>query len=160
MTHRAKLLRIYLQDLDAALLVTPSVARRSAKPNRGTPLGDLLSRLIDEFAADHRALDGILKVLDVRPSRVKRALTWGSGLGRMKLNGRLIKYSPLSRVYELQALTVLVALKRTLWETLQDNYGDRLTSLDLDGLIKRANRQLAELEPHLRKAAATALKSD
>ena len=91
---------------------------------------------------------------------MKRASTWGSGLGRLKLNGRLVRYSPLSRVYELQALIVLVELKRSLWESLKRTHGETLSSIELDGLVERAGRQMADLEPHLEAAADLALKSD
>jgi hypothetical protein len=39
-------------------------------------------------------------------------------LGLLKLNGRIVNYSPLSRVLELEGLGLLVAFNGSLWRTL------------------------------------------
>lgn len=152
-----KLLRIYLQDQDAALLISQRVARRSGISNKGTRLGDFLAALSGELEDDSRSLESVIRRLDVQRSRLKRASTWGAEkIGRMKLNGHLIKYSDLSRVYELESLTALIGMKRSMWRSLKENYGHKeLAGVDLDVLVDRATKQLAELEPR-RGAAATA----
>lgn len=157
-----KLLRIYLQDHDALLLISQRIARRSAQSNRGTEVGSMLTRLYEEFREDSRALEEILTLLDIRPSRLKRAGTWGAErLGRMKLNGRLLRYSPLSRVHETQALMALIWMKRSMWRALKGSFGtSALTSVDLDGLIERAERQADGLDTHAENAADSALRSD
>ena len=157
-----KLLRIYVRDHDALLLISQRIARRSMESNRGTELGSMLTRLHEELKQDSQALEEILALLDVRPSRLKRAGTWGAErLGRMKLNGRILRYSPLSRVHEIQALTALVWMKRSMWRALKRTFGtSALASADLDGLIERAERQEDALETHAERAADSALKSD
>ena len=152
------LLRIYLQDQDAALIISQRIARRSGTSNRGTELGDLLSRLWKQLLEDSASLEEIMSLLGIRPSRVKRASTWGAEkLGRMKLNGRLIRYSDLSRVYEIESLLAFLGLKRSLWAALKQNFPEALGSVDMDALIAKATRQLEELEPHREAAAKTAL---
>jgi hypothetical protein len=42
----------------------------------------------------------------------------GEKAGRLKLNGHLFTYSPLSRLEELELLALSVPRKRTLWQTL------------------------------------------
>ena len=157
-----KLLRIYLQDHDALLLISQRIVRRSMESNRGNELGGMLTRLCEELKEDSRTLEEILTLLDVRPSRLKRAGTWGAErLGRMKLNGRLLRYSPLSRLHETQALTALIWMKRSMWKALKRSYGTSvLASVDLDGLIERAERQAEALETHAESAADSSLKSD
>ena len=78
-------------------------------------------------------------------------------MGRMKLNGRLIRYSDLSRVYEIESLISLIGLKKSLWRALHENYAEALRSADLEELIAKATRQLDELEPHRLAAARIAL---
>lgn len=100
-----------------------------------------------------------MRRLDVQRSRLKRASTWGAEkIGRMKLNGRLIKYSDLSRVYETETLMALIGLKRSMWRALKESYSQReLAGVAIDDLIDRATKQLAGLESHRGAAAKTAL---
>ena len=84
-------------------------------------------------------------------------MAWvGEKLGRLKLNGQLRGYSPLSRVLELEALSVGVAGKLALWQSLQSVPGlsERLSGFDLDHLAERARRQRAEIEEQRIKAAS------
>lgn len=153
-----KLLRIYLQDQDTALIISQRVARRSGMSNRDTELGDLLSRLLSQLLEDSRSLEAIMSLLGIRPSRIKRASTWGAEkLGRMKLNGRLIRYSDLSRVYEIEALLSLISLKRSMWLVLKENFAQELRPVEIDELVTKAIWQLDELGPHRDVAARIAL---
>jgi hypothetical protein len=69
-------------------------------------------------------------------------------VGRLKRNGQLRGYSPLSRVLELEALSVGIAGKLALWKTLErvPDPGRRLRAFDLNHLIERALRQREEVE--------------
>ena len=156
-----KLLRIYLRDHDFVLRISQQVALRSARANRDNELGDLLIRLHDEFRRDYQSLDEVMTLLGVSPNRIKRASPWiAEKFGRMKLNGRWISYSPLSRAYESLALTILIGMKETLWKSLKENYPDKLGSIDIDRLIDRASQQLDELKPHFSTALGQAIRSD
>ena len=42
----------------------------------------------------------------------------GEKAGRLKLNGRLFEYSPLSRVVELESLTLAGTARQLLWRSL------------------------------------------
>ena len=70
------------------------------------------------------------------------------------LNGRLLGYSPLSRVVELEGLVIGVYAKMALWRSLQQLEPERLASAgaSLSDLIERAERQLEELERHRKRA--------
>jgi hypothetical protein len=82
-------------------------------------------------------------------SRLKRALALTlERVGRLKLNGQLTGYSPLSRLVELEGLALGVTGKRALWVALQEIAGTepRLREFDFDELRRRAEEQLAGLE--------------
>jgi hypothetical protein len=153
----SRLLRIYLDDHYAGATLGLALARRALRSNRGTPLGDFLERLAREIAEDRQSLGGVMERLGARRSRVKPAAALvAERLGRLKLNGRLVSYSPLSRLVELEGLILGVTGKRSLWQSLRQL--DRDLGVDLDDLERRAEAQLAELEGHRDEAAVAALR--
>ena len=95
---------------------TVPLARRSAGSNRGTTYGDALARIADEIEQDRRTLEAITDELDIPRDQVKNALAWGAErAGRLKLNGQLTGYSPLSRLVELEGLITGISGKISLW---------------------------------------------
>jgi hypothetical protein len=103
-----------------------------------------------------------MRRIGVRESRVKPGLAVvAERLGRLKLNGRLRGYSPLSRFEELDALAMGIEGKKILWQNLRDGAGlaARVPDVDFDGLIARAGGQRAELEPFRLAAGRVALGS-
>ena len=150
-----RLLEIYLADHLAASTAGVALARRSAQSNAGTALGEALRRLAAEIEDDRRTLQAIVAKLGFRESKAKDAVARSGEVGRMKLNGQLRGYSPLSRVLELEALSVGVAGKLALWQSLQSvpAVSARLPDCDLDQLAERARRQRAEIEEHRIEAA-------
>ena len=151
-----RLLEIYLADHLAASTAGVALARRTAQSNAGTALGDVLRRLTAEIEADQRTLRAIVSELGFRESKAKDTLAWaGEKIGRLKLNGQLRGYSPLSRILELEALSVGVAGKLALWRSLASvpALSERLSEFDLDQLAERAQRQRAEIEAERTNAA-------
>jgi hypothetical protein len=76
-------------------------------------------------------------------------------IGRVKPNGRIVGYSPLSRLLELEGLEGGVEAKLALWRSLRATASERpeLDQGDLDRLADRAERQRSELtELQLRAA--------
>ena len=56
-----------------------------------------------QIEEDVDALRDLMARLGVKPDRVKEAMGWtAEKLGRLKLNGQLLGYSPLSRLVELE----------------------------------------------------------
>ena len=154
------LLAIYLQDHLAGATAGVELARRARGQNRGTALGRSLDRLVQEIEEDRDELEGIMRTLGVGADRVKVAAAWtGEKLGRLKLNGRITSYSPLSAVVELQALILGVTAKRALWLALRGlaEQDERLDPVRLDRLAGRAERQLDSLWQHHLDAALAAL---
>jgi hypothetical protein len=158
----ADLLAIYLRDHFAGASIGAELVRRAAGSNRGTELGTFLDQLAREIDADRRALLQVFEIAGLRPSRVKTSAAWTlEKVGRLKLNGRVVRYSPLSRLLELEGLTMGIAAKRSLWQSLGEIASDepRLAGLDFSELEARAQAQQAALEPYRREAARTALLS-
>jgi hypothetical protein len=153
------LLPIYLNDHLAGATAGLELARRLVRSNGGSEYGPPLSRLAGEIEEDRSTLLSMMEELEVRADKVKLAAGWAAEkLGRLKLNGRLLSYSPLSRVMELELLELGVAGKLALWRALHQlaPIEPRLDSARLDGLIERAERQRQELETLRKRAVADA----
>jgi len=143
-------LAIYLNDQLAMGVAWRELARRSARQNRDGEIGAVLDRVAAEIAEDVETFRQIMRQLRVRTNPAKPAFAWGAErLARLKLNGRLWTYSPLSRFEELEFLTMGIDGKKQLWTTLRDLAGlaERLPDADFDRLIRRAEEQRAVLEP-------------
>jgi hypothetical protein len=157
-----RLLATYLNDHLAGATGGLELARRAAGSNRGTAYGPPLERLGEEIGEDREALQEIMERLGVGRDRLKIALSWGAEeAGRLKLNGRLFGYSPLSRLEELELLSLGVEGKLSLWRALDRTIGGdpRLAGVGLEALIGRARSQRRRLETLRLKAADEALVS-
>ena len=154
-----RLLGIYLNDHLAGATAGSALARRMLASNRGTELGSVLERVAREIEEDRMALLRVMHLLEVEPGTLKRAAALAAErIGRLKLNGRLRGYSPLSRVLELEALILGIEGKKSLWLNLRDGaaLAEHLDGVDLDRLIERAEGQQAALAEHRAGAARLA----
>ncbi len=150
-----RLLGIYMNDQLALGVLWRELARRAQRNNQGTEPGDVLARVAGAIAQDVATFEEIMGRLDIRRSPVKPLLAVAAErLGRLKRNGRLVRYSPLSRFAELDFLAMGIDGKKLLWANLRDlgELGPRLPGVDFDHLIERAERQRADIE-HLRTQA-------
>ncbi|CAN5571588.1 hypothetical protein BH20ACT23_BH20ACT23_11860 [soil metagenome] len=157
-----KYLHIYLADHHAGSVAGVELARRCAHNNKGNDIGHFVSTtLIPAIEEDQGTLSQIMQRAGASENRLKNAMFWaGEKFGRLKLNGELTSYSPLSRLIELEGLTSGVAGKLSLWQCLRETHDPRLESVDLTDLIARAEEQLKGLELQRRKAAVMALSSE
>ncbi|KZB83752.1 hypothetical protein [Amycolatopsis regifaucium] len=154
-----RFLSIYLNDQLAMGIAWRELARRSQKANKGTEAGDALARVATGIAEDVETFQLIMRRLDIRRNPVKSVLTGlAERAGRLKPNGRLTSYSPLSRFEELEFLIMGIEGKKQLWDTLGRLAGlsSRLPDIDFARLIERASEQRALLEPHRVRAGADA----
>lgn len=158
MPHR--LLAIYLNDHLAGATVGVELVRRTARENAGTELGSFLDGvLLPQIADDRRTLERLMQHLGVGRSRPKVAAAWvAEKLGRLKLNGEVTRYSPLSRLLELEGLAAGIEAKRALWLSLATATGP-VDGFDFQALAERAAAQRAQLEEHRLRAAELALGS-
>ena len=144
-------LATYLNDHLGGAMGGIELARRACGENQGNEYGAFLEGLVADIEADIEALRDVMRRLGVSEDRLKQAAGWtGEKLGRLKLNGQLVGYSPLSRLIELEGLTLGVTGKLCLWlvpaapptRTIRAWHG-----VDLEHLAQRAADQRAEIGP-------------
>ena len=154
-----ELLAIYLNDHLAGATLGVELARRLRGSNEDDPqFGPVLAEVCAEIEADRETLKAAMDQLGVGQSKLKPlAAVLGERLGRLKLNGRLWGYSPLSRLDELELLQIGVLGKQRLWRALERTHAADLPGFDLGALAERATEQLRRLEALHLKAAALAL---
>ncbi len=153
------LLRIYLQDHRAGATAGRELAARTLGSSKGTEFERPLAKLLSEIEDDMRTLDEVMARLEIGHDRLKKVAFWaGEKVGRLKLNGRLLSYSPLSRVVELEGLMLGIAAKGAMWVALEDFAvaEPRLAGFDFAGLVGRAERQRSEVDALRRRAAEVA----
>jgi hypothetical protein len=154
-----KYLRIYLQDHLAGATTGVELARRARGSNEGTDYGPPLERIADEIEADRRQLEGMMEDLGFAGDRLKNIAAWGlEKVGRLKLNGELTSYSPLSRMVELEGLITGITGKRAMWVALLELApGEpRLDAALLERLRDRADEQRDTVEELRQRAAREA----
>ena len=153
-------LATYLNDHLAGAMGGGELSRRLSQENQRTAYGPHLERIAGEIQEDTAALKDVMARMGVEEDRIKQAGAWAAAqAGRLKLNGQLLGYSPLSRLVELEALTLGVTGKLAMWVVLNEVCGEdpRLAGVDFPGLIARAKEQRGTLERLRRQAAPDAL---
>jgi hypothetical protein len=153
-------LATYLNDHLGGSSTGRELARRTLANNRGNEYGVVLEDVARQIEEDADTLLELMRRLDVRPDRVKERLGWAAEkLGRLKLNGQLLGYSPLSRLIELEGLMLGIAGKLALWQALRLALGGdpRIEGIDLEHLTQRAREQRRAVERLRRRAAVAAL---
>jgi hypothetical protein len=155
----SKYLATYLNDHLAGATGGLALARRAASENKGGELGDFLSELADEIAADRETLKEIMAALGVGTDRTKIvAARVFERVGRLKPNAQLRGYSPLSPLVELEVLRLGIEGKRAMWRSLGEIAGEAPLDADrLAELAARAERQAADVEARRLEVARTAL---
>ena len=150
-----KLLGIYINDHLAGHVAGLELTKRSAASNEGTPLGDYLEQFVAELEEEKVTIERALEEVDADPSRVKTMGAWvAEKAGRLKLNGNVTGYSPLSRLLEIETMSNGVASKMDLWSALQRMQVG--SDAEYQGLLDRAERQKAQLETFSHSAITTA----
>jgi hypothetical protein len=151
-----KLLRIYLQDHHAGSTTGLELARRAHGSNKGTEYGATLTKIVDEIAADQKALESVMDDLGFGADKIKDIGAWAlEKAGRLKLNGQITGYSPLSRVVELEGLVTGITGKIALWTALLQLAPEepRLDAARLERLRERGESQRTTVD-ELRERAA------
>ena len=153
-----KHLSIYLNDHLAGATVGLELAKRTLGSNRGTPFEPVLERIAAEIDEDRATLRDIMRALEVGEDPVKKVGAFvAEKVGRLKLNGSLFSYSPLSRLVEFEGLMLGITGKLGLWRSLQEVGDPRLDEFDLAALEARASEQQGAIEEQRLEAARIAL---
>jgi hypothetical protein len=149
-----KLLGILLNDHLAGSTGGVELARRATDQNAASEFGQPLAAIRDEIEVDRATLEAVMDDLGVARSRVRPALAWvGERFARLKPNGRVRGYSPLSRVIELEGLVLGITGKLRLWRLLTELVGDD-SPADFGALAGRAEDQRTRAEALQGRAAA------
>jgi hypothetical protein len=154
-----KLLGIYLNDHLAGSNAGVELARRAQRENPDNAVGRYLVTFIKELEDERTVLQQVMRALGVTRNEVKHLAGWVmEKVARLKANGRLVRYSPLSRMVELEALTIAVIGKRCLWALLERHAKNdrRLAGFDFATLIAQAEDQHRTLDRLRLQASDTA----
>jgi hypothetical protein len=159
-----KYLPIYLNDHYAGSTLGVELAKRAAKNSDGNAeFGPALATLASDIDEDRDSLKRIMGRLGVSEDRLKASIFWlGEKVGRLKPNGELLQFSPLSRVVEIEGLITGVGGKLSLWRTLLElaEREDRLEEGELEVLAGRAEDQLLRLHALRGAAGLIAFRDD
>jgi hypothetical protein len=154
-----QLLRIYVNDHRAGAVAGTALARRMLESNQGTALGETMRDLVPKIESDAELLENLAHRFGLRVNPLKKAMAAvAERAGRLKFNGRLRSYSPLSQLVEIEVMLAGISTKRLLWsslstvETLRDVDG-----IDLSELAESASQQWRALVAHHRIAAQRAV---
>lgn len=144
-----RLLSIYMNDHLGGAALGTSLAKRISKAHDRGQARDETAEVAREIEEDREVLLGIMRDLGVRPKRTRQVVaSLMEKAGRLKPNGAIVSRSPLSRLVELEGMTLGVTGKLALWKSLRQAAAreDRLNVEQLDTLIARAEKQQATLE--------------
>ena len=155
-----KALDVYLNDHLAGAMLGSNLAEQIRSHNRGTPLGELMGSLAPQIEEDRQTLIGLMQRIDTSQNPVKQAGAWITEKAtRMKFWGLTSGEPELGTFMAVESLALGVLGKLSLWRALAaiaDQY-PALASVDLDGLIDRAQGQYDLLEPKRLAAGRRAL---
>lgn len=113
-------LNTYLSDHSALCLAIIELTKRCYSSNKDTALGEFLEELLPTLEQERDILKHMLHALHTSDSLLKNIAAWGvEKAGRLKLNDSLLRYSPLSRVVELETLLTGIDAQMLMWEALE-----------------------------------------
>ncbi len=150
-TDHERLLAVYLEDHRAGAAGGLALARRILEANPDNYLSATMRELVKEIDRDRQALDDVMERLGLSPNRLKIVIAAaGEKFARLKANGRLRRYSPLSRLEEFEMLSAGILSKSSLWRCCELSLAERPEVADVDfaALREGSERQRAKLEVH------------
>ncbi len=150
-SDRDRLLRVYLDDHRAGAAGGVALARRMLEKNPDNYLTATMRELTGEIQRDREVLDDVIARLGHSPNRVKMVMgVAGAWMGRLKANGYVHRYSPLSRLEEFEMLSAGIMSKASLWRCCEQSLAGRpeVAGVDFEALCQRAESQRAKLESH------------
>lgn len=160
-----ELLEVYLSDHLAGATAGRDLARKLATDNEGTPFGSFMAGVADEVDEDRSTLENLVEALGIDRHPVKEAGSWmAEKLSRMRFTSGVTGSEELSRLMEMETLSIGIKGKLCLWQALGELSGTdpepALAAFDFDVLAQRAASQLDRLEPHRRAAATRAFEAE
>ena len=151
----------YLNDHLAASAAAVELVERIQANNDDTALDTYLEGLVRDIEADRATLTEVMERLGVPPSKPKQvAGKVLETLSRFRLNERVTGSADVTRLMEIETLSLGIEGKLALWQSLSQVTTSRpeLAGFDLPALMARAADQRRGLEPFRLEAAAQALR--
>jgi hypothetical protein len=139
----------YLNDHRAGATAGTALVRRIWRSNRRTEWGPIIEEVAESIEQDLVVLEEIRAAAGVSGGDLKKAAALlTERASRLKLNGHLLTYSPLSRVLELETLMSAVRGKQGLWVAMRSAAPSHpeWSEFDFAALEKRGGQQLETLE--------------
>jgi len=152
-------LDVYLNDHLAGSAAAVELVERIRDNNEGTPLAAHMEGLLRDIEADRDTLSGVMEALGVTRSTPKQvAGKVLETLSRLRLNERVTGNADVTRLMELETLSLGIEGKLALWRSLGQVATSELAlaEFDLPVLADRAVKQRARVEPFRLEAAAQA----
>ena len=154
----AQPLDVYLNDHLAGSAAAVELVERIRANNEGTPLAAHMAGLLLEIEQDRDTLGEVMTRLGVVRSTPKQvAGKVLESLSRLRLNERITGSAHVTRLLELESLSLGIEGKLLLWRSLTEVARPELAEFDLPALATRAVSQRAGVEPFRLEAAAAAL---
>jgi hypothetical protein len=150
----------YLNDHLAGSAAAVELVERLRAAHAGTELAAHLDRLGLEIEEDRDTLGEVMGSLGVKRSTPKQvAGKVLETLSRLRLDARVTGSADVTRLMELETLSLGIEGKLSLWRALSEVKGSHpaLAGLDLAALAARAEAQRAGVERFRLEAAAAAL---
>ena len=150
----------YLNDHLAGSAAAVELVERIKANNEGTSLAAHLEGLAREIEADRDTLGEVMERLGVVRSTPKQVVgKVMETLSRLRLNEKVTGGPEISRLMELETLSLGIEGKVALWRSLNHVADSRpeLAEFDVASLIVQAVGQRSGLEPFRLEAAAGAL---
>jgi len=143
-----KLFGLYLSDHLAGATAGQGRLERMARDFTDTPFHAELSALAAQLREEREYVRGLVGDFGLPRRTPRLAAAWvAERAGRLKLNGRLVKRSPMTLVLESELMRSAVMGKLGLWQTLRDLSGDLgLGDSRFDALAAKAREQIATLD--------------
>jgi hypothetical protein len=150
----------YLNDHLAGAAAAVELVERIRDNNAGTALAAHMEALGQAIEADRDTLATLMERLGVTPSKPKQVTgKLLETLSRFRLNERVTGSPAVTRLMEIETLSLGIEGKASLWRSLDQVAASRpeLGAFDLGALMSRAVDQRSGLEPLRLQAAAVAL---
>ncbi len=144
----ARFLRSYVSDHIAVTAAVGGLARRMATAERWRAHRGVLEPLVTLLADDEQELQAVLRRRGMRRVTLKALLARPAELGgRLKVNGRLIRTSPLTPLVELDGLRLGLAACQAPWRALREVGVDPERAADAAERLRRGQESLERLVP-------------
>ena len=146
-------LKIYFDDHSAMMTAELELIMRCRHENEKSDshanLNEFLKTLHASVELQRDRVRSLLSRLGAKPNLVKDTSGWIlEKVGRLKLNGSLTGYSPLSRILEVEALIAAATTRKALWNFIatlarEESEDDQLTCQEF---LEICSKEIDELE--------------